>query len=563
MSDADDWITPAESHSGADDWVSPDAPSHGETSTAPPTPLQSFLNNPAVRLAHDTVISPAAGLVGDVLKAGKTITSLAGTAPNAVSDSLGTAANYLESGVEKPFSDARAAAHNTPGYAAARAAADADASHSSLGLADQVTAPVLPGLDSTVAYLGQAAGNLGREISGKPVTTTAADAANAQADATSGALEDYQKEHPILSTAAALAPAAVTMGTASAPSVSRFFGKGARNSIDALTAMTDGLRKQASAAYGVVNRSGMQVAPSALNDLLNSIYTTNVNGARIVKPTLNTTLYPKAASVLGELQTAARTQAPLSMTDLSEFRQMASDAAADYSAAPADRMRAHLIKNNIDGFVQKLDPSQMYHPAGMVDNAAVSALSTARDLWSRQAQADELLRIMRKAKNDAGVNFTQSGYEQALRRRFKNLLNHDVDSNALSPDVRKGVQSVVDGGSADNFLRNTIAKFAPHGFLPLAGSAGAIGAAYETGGLPAAMGAVGIPAAGELARQYATRATLGRATGAVETALAGSNANIPAVTRAQATLQRLAKPTTGTAFSWPAYWQQQQNQPNP
>jgi hypothetical protein len=167
-------------------------------------------------------------------------------------------------------------------------------------------------------------------------------------------------------------------------------------------------------------------------------------------------------------------------------------------------------------------------PQGMID-----ALNQARNYWSRARQAEVIQSQIDKAGIHASANYSQSGFENALRQRFKSLALNDKAMARLGPDVQQAVKDVATGSPVGNALR-AVGKYAPHG--PVATAAG-MGMGYAMGGLAGAteggLGAIAIPVAGELARMGATAKTLSAANRARDIAALGALPKIPS----QAALQ--------------------------
>ena len=96
------------------------------------------------------------------------------------------------------------------------------------------------------------------------------------------------------------------------------------------------------------------------------------------------------------------------------------------------------------------------------------------------------------------VNFSQSGMEQALRRKLVNLADNPKKLRAFSKEEQELIKSTAKGGSVQNALR-LFGKLAPTGVV----SGGvSVGGGALLGGTP---GAIVVPVVGSLARQGATQ----------------------------------------------------------
>lgn len=135
-----------------------------------PSTWDRVVASPIGRLAHDTVIDAADGVsqVANYL-----------FTPSAVKKAYGGELPSLLAPVQRGYEASLARNRNTPGYAAARAAAD---KYEKTGLSDQVLAPLMPALSGATSLL----------FSGGDL-----DVANASADAKAGLLSQYREEHPL------------------------------------------------------------------------------------------------------------------------------------------------------------------------------------------------------------------------------------------------------------------------------------------------------------------------------------------------------------------------------
>lgn len=165
-----------------------------------------------------------------------------------------------------------------------------------------------------------------------------------------------------------------------------------------------------------------------------------------------------------------------------------------------ERMMAHTIIDNIDDYVHGggLKPEDTLSGNPQVAGAM---LQEGRDLWRRKSNAETIERLIEKAKNRTGANYTVAGYETALRQQFSNLAGNEKAMRFFKPDEKAAILKVVRGGPVENTLR-FFGKFAPRGLLGTVMSAGA-GAAM--GG---DLGMLAFPAVGEVGRFAATAGTL-------------------------------------------------------
>lgn len=510
--------------------------------------VDSLLNNPVMRGIHDAIISPALSLANQGARAIDSVTTLGGLSPSPLTSPLlqGAArgAETARTAIDSRFADASSRGQNTPGYAAARTNADAGAAQTGAGgFIDQMFAPVMPAATGTLAYLGQAGTNLANTISGKPVITTAADAANATADAASASLTDYQGQHPVLSATAALAPAALTLGQAAAPSLGRLITKVPKtNWQPAINAM----RRFAKDQYRVMNQSGMVISQPSAQAAIADANNIDFNGANIIHPAMDSETYPGASRLRSKWQNMADA-GPIKFQDAVNLRQNISDAETQaYGRRDnQDGMVLGALKDHMDDWVHNLQNGDMHIQnapipgqniasliAGVtpqVDTSAIVALSNARNAYHRMSTAADMNELLRRADIKSTANYAQAGQQQALIREFTNLaLSRRF--NRLSPDLQTAVLNVVQGkGSVDTVLR-TVGKLAPRGALmPLLEGTSAL-SMFAAGRPVEGATILGGMAGAHLARVGSEARTLQYANDAVRLGLAGGkNINLPTI----------------------------------
>ena len=246
------------------------------------------------------------------------------------------------------------------------------------------------------------------------------------------------------------------------------------------------LGNAADQAYQSARNAGLVVKPNSYADLADDI------AATVAREGINPKLHPKATAAL-EVINDAKGQ-PLSLDQIDQVRRIVKDAAK----SPDEYRLTGIIKNKLDDYLSNLGPNDVH--AGDSE-AAVSALTTARDLWSRMRKGETIEGLIEKAKNSA-PNFSGSGMENALRTQFRSLANNAKQMRFFSDAEQEAIKKVARGGPVENTLR-MLGKFAPTGVVSGVLSGGA-GAAML--GTP---GAVALPALGWGARQAATAMTKG------------------------------------------------------
>lgn len=443
----------------------------GQAEGPQPTLLQTLGASPLGRFAHDAIAQPIAGLAGLLSKI----------------DPTGGAVEPMAAKAEGTYQAALAAQRNRPGYADARAKADAvNAKSSPLvgnrgGLTDQLIAP----FTSTMAGVAGIPGGL--------------NAMNANADAQTAAQGDYQKRHPILSTGAQLAGGLLMAPKLNAPAA-----------VGSVAPSIATLKNDARAAYNVADNSGHIVAAPSYDTMVADLQ------AKLANEGIDKTLHPNSLAAYQRLADAKGM--PITFKGLDTQRKIAGDAIGASATNKADQRLGYIIQDHIDDFVGNLKQADIL--GGADPKAAINALTDARDAWSRASQAQTIQTQIDKAALKA-KGYSQSGMENALRAQFRQLALNSKGMSKLSPEVQEAVKAVAKGSPTGNILR-AIGKYAPHG--PISTMAG-MGIGSMLGGVAGAaeggMASLVVPAVGEAARMGATKITREAAQRAMDTAALG------------------------------------------
>jgi hypothetical protein len=165
----------------------------------------------------------------------------------------------------------------------------------------------------------------------------------------------------------------------------------------------------------------------------------------------------------------------------------------------------------------------------------VRALTDARDLWKRAKKTEIIDDLVASADLRSEANFTQSGMEQALRRKLVNLADNPKALRTFTKEEQNAIKLAAKGGPTQNLLR-FVGKLAPTGVVSGGGS---VGLGYLAGG---PIGAVATPVVGGLARKGAEQLGL-RNIEQLRNRLATGNTPIPQVsTRGLIGARELAAP---------------------
>ena len=252
------------------------------------------------------------------------------------------------------------------------------------------------------------------------------------------------------------------------------------------------LRSQAGDAYARSAAAGAVIKPESLANAGQSIVQ-KVSNKIVIDPEVDT----EAVAVQRRLTQAFTEPQTLEQLDLT--RQFIRDAQA---AGGRSGKYAKEALREFDAYINRIGKNDIV--AGD-SKQAISELKNARDLWTRSNKTQILEDILQSAELRATANYSQSGMENALRRKLVNLADSE-DLKFFTKSEQDAIKAAAKGGKVQNFLR-WAGKYA--GTSPLqtgvgTGMGGALGAMLA-GPVGAAIGAATVPAVGGAARAGATQ----------------------------------------------------------
>jgi len=265
----------------------------------------------------------------------------------------------------------------------------------------------------------------------------------------------------------------------------------------------DQLKGSARAIYSKIDDLGVQVKPQVTDKLFSRIN-------QIVKSEgFNAKIHPKVSGVLDELQkTKGQT---LSVSEIDILRKVARGAAR--SLDPDEARLGNIIISKIDDSLDNLGAKSLIKGG----NPEVGKLyRQARGLWGRARRSKLIEESFEKAKNQA------SGFENGLRNQFRSILNNKKKIKGFKPEEVTAMRRIVRGGPAENMAKH-IGKF---GFTEGQASTMLLGSAGVAGGaaLGGPVGAVIVPAIGQVSKNLAQKMTRNNAVFANDLVKAGDDA---------------------------------------
>ncbi len=246
----------------------------------------------------------------------------------------------------------------------------------------------------------------------------------------------------------------------------------------------ESVKQAAGEQYDIAKASGLQFKNNAFKkNAIDIQKTLNQEG-------FDKDLHPQVSAAINRL---VKDGTPKTLQNVETLRKIAK--APGSSMSGDERRLSQIMVEKLDDFIDTAQPSQLVSTKGI---DATKSLKEARQLWSQAKKAEVLDEAFNSAELRAEANYTQSGMENALRRRLVNLADNKKLMRTFTPDERKAITEAAKGGSVQNALR-FIGKLAPTGIVSGGGS---VGLGYLAGG-PA--GAVIAPAIGSAARAGATQ----------------------------------------------------------
>jgi len=244
------------------------------------------------------------------------------------------------------------------------------------------------------------------------------------------------------------------------------------------------LKSQAGQQYKFAEEAGAVFKKNSFNKFASNLE------SDLVKEGVDKTLHPKVIAALERIKDVKGNDVTLEKMDI--LRKIGQSSAA--SIDPSERRLGSILVDKLDNFVEGVSTKDL--KAGTTE--AIDALKTGRELWKRAKKTEILDDIFNSADLRAEANYSQSGMENALRRKLVNLADNAKKMRAFTPTEQNAIRATAKGGSIQNVLR-WAGKLSPSSVIA-AGGAGYIGSS-----LFGPAGAVIAPAAGLAAKYGATK----------------------------------------------------------
>lgn len=228
---------------------------------------------------------------------------------------------------------------------------------------------------------------------------------------------------PVLDSAITKAvPPSIPPMPAAGPAISRAAVKGAADS-----------------AYNTVKNSVVRISPESFQDFVDNLPSTLNDYHPLTTPVDA----PKASGMLGALAKQAAQNEPMSLAELEKLRSNIGKAAtkttddndARLLRQISDKMKDYMggLKDDVD-----LDVGEPEHLAPTQD-----ALTSARDLWSRNKKMKNIETIVNQAARTQNPDLIQ--------QKFNVILKNDKKFGEYAPEEQAIIQKIANNGVADFF----------------------------------------------------------------------------------------------------------------
>lgn len=260
------------------------------------------------------------------------------------------------------------------------------------------------------------------------------------------------------------------------------------------------IKAKATQAYNDLDNLGIRVKPEVFEGFASRL------SAKLTKEGIDNTLHPKATAALNKITgDIGLSKRP---SELETLRKVAKDAAS--SIDRADARLGNIIVNEIDNALDSLSTQ--------IGGKFKEARALSQRAFKSQAVTDMI----------ENASHTASGMENGLRIEARKILKNKKKRRGFTKDELSALRQIEQGTTASNTAK-FLGKFGISegqatsmlGASIGIGGGGAIGAAFGPAG--AAIGALTVPAIGQLAKNTAQRLTLKSTKFADDLSRAGKN----------------------------------------
>jgi hypothetical protein len=248
------------------------------------------------------------------------------------------------------------------------------------------------------------------------------------------------------------------------------------------TPSTQALETQSSALFKKAKESGVELNVQDFSKEMNNIT------SDLREFGYDARLHPKVAIAVENL---TNPDLPKDFKELKTLRTFIRN--AQRSADPTEKMLGSKLKDDFDSYVANMPESSVVGGS----KEGLAAWKDARDTYSRLSKSEIFDDMLNKADLNAS-KYSQSGVENYLANKLRNLANNDKQMRLFTPAEQEAIKDAAKGGNVQNFLRMA-GKYSPSSVIATAGGS------YLGASLLGPAGAVIAPAVGAGAKFAATQ----------------------------------------------------------
>lgn len=243
------------------------------------------------------------------------------------------------------------------------------------------------------------------------------------------------------------------------------------------------LKEVSRGVYKELDEAGVTVSQPAFKGFVDKL------SADIRKEGLDPDLTPKAQAAINRLEREVATAKTTGEIDT--LRKVVQNAAS--SIDPSDARLGAIMIDNIDDFLDKLDPSKLARGGGNVG----PKYKVARELWGRARRSEIINEAFERARNQA------SGFENGIVVQFRSILNNKKRSRFFKKDELQAMRDVVRGTKSADFAKlvGRLGFSEGHATNVLGGALGVAAGSRVAG----PVGGVLVPIIGQVSRKLAQR----------------------------------------------------------
>lgn len=264
------------------------------------------------------------------------------------------------------------------------------------------------------------------------------------------------------------------------------------------------LEEQSSNLFNKAKKSGVELNVEDFSNQMNDIT------AGLREYGYDPRLHPKLSIAIENL---TNPDIPKDFKELKTLRTFIQN--AQKSADPTEKMLASKLKTDFDSYIATMPEESVIGGS----KEGLKAWKEARDTYSKLSKSEIFEDMLNKADLNA-TKYSQSGVENYLANKLRNLANNDKQMRLFTPAEQDAIREAAQGGNIQNILRMA-GKYSPTSVIATAGGS------YLGASLLGPAGAVIAPAVGAGAKYAATQMRKSDVNKLAELMRQGGNPEVP------------------------------------